>query len=250
MTMRAMMLALCCWILPVQMASSATVMLLSTGAVEPGIRIAAERFQRASGHEIRMTFQTAPEVKRRLESREVWDLAIAPPSTIDEQTRSGWLARGAVTLGRVGVGIAVRQGAPLPDIATTDSLKRAILEADTLIASRGSTGQYAESLIRKLGLFEQVEARLVRTDRGAEAMQRLASGKGRELAFGALTEIASARNEGVVLVGRLPLELQNYTTYVIAQLTQAPNTAAAAEFLRYLGTPASQADFRAQGIEE
>lgn len=232
------------------LASAATVTVLSTGAVEPGIRAAAEAFQKATGHEIRITLQTAPEVKRRLEAKEVWDLAIATPATIEEQTKAGVLVIGAVTLGRVGVGLAVRQGATPPAIATADDVKRAVLAADRVIVSRGSTGVYAESLLRKLGLFEQIVSRLVRDDRGSEAMSRLAGSTGRALAFGALTEIASARDEGVVLVGPLPADLQNYTTYAAARMQQAPTPDVAAAFLTFLNSPASMALFRARGIDQ
>jgi molybdate transport system substrate-binding protein len=250
MKKRTVLLALCSTLICTQASDAATVKLLSTGAVEPGIRAAAKRFEKATGHTVSITVQTAPEVKRHLEAREVWDLAIATPATIDEQTRAGMLESRSVTLGRVGVGIAVRQGAPLPDIATVESLKRSALEANTIFLSRGTTGQYSEGLLRKLGIFEQVEHRLIRTDRGSEAMQHLGRSKGRAIAFGALTEIVSSRSEGVVLVGRLPAEVQSYTTYVIALLKAAPQQQAAAAFLDYLGTGASQADFRAQGIQE
>lgn len=232
------------------LASAASLAVLSTGAVEPGMRAAATAFERATGHEVRLTFQTAPEVKRHLEAREVWDLAVATPATIEEQTRAGVLTEGAVKLGRVGVGIAVRQGARQPAIATADAVKQAVLAADAVFVSRGSTGVYAESLLKKLGIFEQIEGRLGREDRGSEAMHRLATTAGNGLAFGALTEIASARGEGVVLVGPLPAELQNYTTYTIARLRQAPTPDVAAAFLKYLGSAEAQALFRAEGIEK
>lgn len=231
------------------LASAATLTVLSTGAVEPGVRAAAEEFQRATGHEIRITVQTAPEVKQRLEAREVWDLAIATPATIEEQTKAGVLVNGAVTLGRVGVGLAVRQGATPPAMATVDDVKRAVLAAERVILSRGSTGVYAESLLRTLGLFEQVAPRLVREDRGSEAMRRLARSTGRAIAFGALTEIASARDEGVALVGPLPSELQNYTTYVAARMQRAQTPDVAAAFLEFLKSPASVAHFQAHGIQ-
>jgi molybdate transport system substrate-binding protein len=236
-------------ILSAQGAGAVTLNVLSTGAVEPGIRAAAEQFQRQTGHEVRLTFQTAPEVKRRLEGGEVWDLAVATPATIDEQTKAGRLVRGAVTLGRVGVGIAVRQGSPLPDIATVDGVRRAVLGAEAVIVSRGSTGVYAEELLKRMGLLPQIEARFHREERGSAAMTRVAKTGGSALAFGALTEIASARGEGVVLVGPLPAELQSYTTYSIARMRQGAASEAASAFLEYLKSDASQALFRAQGIE-
>lgn len=236
-------------LLSCQVATAATLMVLSTGAVEPGIRAAAEQFRKDTGHDIRITFQTALEVKKRLEAREVWDLAIATPATIEEQTKAGLLVDGAVTLGRVGVGIAVRKGANQPSIATVEDVKRAVLAADRVIFSRGSTGVYSEGLLRKLGLYEQIESRVVREDRGSEAMSRLARTTGNAIAFGALTEIASAREEGVVLVGPLPVDLQNYTTYTVARMQQAPTPVVAAAFLKYLNSEASLALFRARGID-
>ncbi len=237
-------------LLSCQGVNAATLTILGTGAVEPGIRSAAAAFQKATGHDVRITIQTAPEVKQRLEAREVWDLAIATPATIEEQTKAGLLIGGAVTLGRVGVGMAVRQGATQPAIATVEAIKRAVLAADAVVLSRGTTGVYSEGLLKKLGLLDQIGGRLVREDRGSEAMHRLAQGKGNELAFGALTEIASARDEGVVLVGELPAELQNYTTYTIAQMRQAPAPDVAAAFLKYLNSSAAKALFRARGIAE
>ncbi len=243
------LLALFAGLLGPHLAQSDTLRLLSTGAVEPGIVVAAQRFQ-ATGHAIDITFQTAPEVAKRLAAGEIWDLAIATPATIEQYTRSGVLTPGAVTLGRVGVGVAAREGVPPPDVSSAESLAAAALAADAVIMSRGSTGVYAESLLRKLGVYEQIEARVVRTDRGAEAMVRLAKGKGNEFALGALTEIAEHEGKGIDLVAALPETLQNYTTYVIARMNNAPNGEIATAFLAYLATPASRAEFQKAGIDQ
>lgn len=97
------------------------------------------------------------------------------------------LVSGAVMLGRVGVGLAVRQGATPPSIATVDDVRRTVLAADRVIVSRGSTGVYAEGLLRTLGLYEQIASRLAREDRGSEAMSRLARSTAGAVAFEALT---------------------------------------------------------------
>ncbi len=232
------------------LAGAATIALLSTGAVEPGIRIAAGKFEKATGHVVSITYRTAPEVREDLKMQTSWDLAIATPATVDEYTRTGLFAPGAITLGRVGVGVAVRQGAPLPDISTPEAIKRAVLDAEGVVFSRGSTGQYTESMLKALGVFERAESRIVRTARGTDAMERLKRGKDREIGFGALTEISEHTSTGIVLVGALPGELQSYTTYTIGRLTKAANAAAADAFLAYLASPAGRADFRAAGIVE
>lgn len=233
--------------LAAQPALAETLTLLSTGAVAPGITVAARQF-RATGHHFDITFLTAPEVANRLAAGEAWDLAIATPATIDQYTRSGLLASESVTLGGVGVGVAIRTGTAVPDLSSADALKAAVLAADAIIMSRGSTGIYAESLLRKLGIYEQIEARVVRTDRGAEALQRLAQGNGNELALGALTEIAEHRNAGVTLAAELPEDLQNYTTYVIARFSNSAHEEIATSFLAFLSTPASRAAFQRAGI--
>lgn len=229
---------------------AATLALLSTGAVEPGIKVAAEKFQKATGHVLNITYRTAPQVREDLKGDEPWDLAVATPATIDEYTRAGKFVPGAITLGRVGVGVAVRQGASLPDISSDEAVRNALLAAETIVFSRGSTGQYAESLLKKLGVYEKVESRIVRTERGTDAMERLKQGKGREIAIGALTEISLHTRSGVRLVGPLPADLQNYTTYTIGRLAKATNPESADAFLAYLASPESRADFRSAGIAE
>lgn len=229
--------------------SAETLRLLSTGAVEPGIKAAAEQFQNATGHTFDITYRTAPQVAEALKAGERWDLVVATPPTIELHTGAGLLAPGSVVLGRVGIGVAARRGAAKPDVSTADAVRRAVLDAEAVMFSRGSTGLYTENLLKNLGVYSQIERRIVRRDRGAEVLQRLSEGQGREIAFGALTEIAlSSREVPVDLVAPLPESLQNYTTYVIAPMSGAMKPAVATEFLKFLATPQSRAIFEDAGI--
>ena len=104
---------------------------MSGAAVEPGLLAAAEAFRQETGSNIKITFATAPEIRRRVGAGEMPDVVIAPPAVLDELAKSG-KADGTtrVLVGRVGVGVVVRDGAPKPDISTTDALKRAVLDAE------------------------------------------------------------------------------------------------------------------------
>jgi molybdate transport system substrate-binding protein len=232
------------------MAASADVKVLSAGAVEPGLQRAAEQFKRASGHEIKMQFNTAPQLAKRMAEGEVVDVLIAPPALLDEQARSGKISmQGRLALGRVGAGVVVRSDAPSPEIATTDALKRALLSADSIVYNTASTGLYLEKLFERIGIAEQIKARTTRYPRGEDVMDHIIKGRGNELGFGAITEIKLFEPKGVKLVGPLPPDIQNYTRYGAALTSNAPSADAAKAFLAYLATPEAKQIFAAAGIE-
>src|SRR5262245_15312047 len=137
-------------------ALGAEIKVLSAGAVEPGIRAAAAAYAKQSGNEVKITFNTAPEIRKRVTAGEAFDVVIAPPAALDEFAGAGKLASDRVSLGRVGVGVVVRSGAESPDISSTDAIKRSMLQADSIVFNRASTGIYLENLFKKLGLYEQI----------------------------------------------------------------------------------------------
>jgi molybdate transport system substrate-binding protein len=154
-----------------------------------------------------------------------------------------------VTVGRVGLGVAVRADAPLPDIATVDGLKRSIVESDSIVFNRASTGIYFENLLKKWGIYDQVESRTTRYADGASVMDHALKGKGREIAFGAITEILLYKEKGLRFVGPIPAEVQNYTSYVAAPMTGGSNADMVRTFVQFLGSPAGKKLFVAAGIE-
>jgi molybdate transport system substrate-binding protein len=178
---------------------------LSAGAVEPGLLRAAEQFKRASGNEIKVQFNTAPQLARRMAAGEVADILIAPPTVLDEQARNGRIStQGRLTLGRVGAGVVVRASAPNPDIATTEALKRAMLNADSIVYNTASTGLYLEKLFERIGIAEQIKAKTTHYPNGEDVMNHVIKGGGNELGFGAITEIKLFEPKSLKLVGPLP----------------------------------------------
>jgi ABC-type molybdate transport system substrate-binding protein len=132
------------------MAVAADVKVLSAGAVEPGLLRAAEQFERASGNKIKVQFNTAPQLTKRMAEGEVADILIAPPALLDEQAKNGSIStQGRLMLGRVGAGVVVRASAPNPDIATIEALKQAMLSADSIVYNTASSGLYLEKLFER-----------------------------------------------------------------------------------------------------
>lgn len=233
----------------IQGASAVEVKVLSAGALEPGMKAAAAEFQKANGHSVKITFNTAPQIRKRIADGEVHDVVVAPPAVIDEFTKTGKLGQDRAAVGRVGMGVAVRPGAPAPDISSSEALKKSVLDAESLVFNRASTGIYLENLLKKMGVYDQVEKKTTRYDDAAAVMEHVLKGKGREIGFAPITEILLHRERGLRLVGPLPADVQNYTSYAAGIMTGAASGAAAQEFVRYLATPAAKKIFAAAGIE-
>jgi len=228
---------------------AAEINVLSAGAVEPGLRAAAGAYQKASGHQVKITFNTAPEIRKRISGGEAFDVVIAPPAALEEFAGAGKLAAERASLGRVGLGVAVRPGAELPDISSTDALKRSILQADSIVFNRASTGIYLENLFKKMGIFDPILSKTTRYPDAGAVMEHVLRGKGKEIGFGPVTEILLHRDKGLVLVGPLPADVQNYTSYSAAPMTAAASAELARAFVGYLGGAESKALFVAAGVE-
>jgi molybdate transport system substrate-binding protein len=232
-----------------QQTAAADLSVLSAGAIEPGVNKAVVAFQQETGHKVRLQFNTAPQIRKRLTEGEAWEVVIAPPALLDELGRSRKLGAERVAVGRVGLGVVVRMDAPVPDIASTEALKQALLQSESLVFNRASTGIYLEGLLLKMGLWPVLEGRTTRYPDGASVMEHVLHGKGREIGFGAMTEILLYREKGLKLVGPLPAEVQNYTSYSGTVIEGAKEPEVASEFVRYLGGPVGRGLFAAAGIE-
>lgn len=229
--------------------SAAEIRVISGGAVEPGLEAFARLVRRELGHELRILYNTAPQIAKRLSAGEVYDILFSPPATIEIAVNEGrGVADTRVPVGRVGAGIIVRAGAALPDVATVDALKRALLAADSVVYNTASTGIYLDKLFAKTGIAEALKAKTTRYPTGAAVMEHVIKGKGNEIGFGAMTEIRLYETKGLRLAGPLPAEI-HYTSYEAALMTGATAAEAARGVLRHLATPAAKAAFTAGGVE-
>lgn len=224
------------------------VQVLSAGAVEPGLMAAADAYKRQTGDTVTVRFATAPALRKKIAEGDVADVLIAPPAVLNEAAAK--LAPDArAELGRVGVGVAVRDGAPKPDLSSAETLKAGVRGAESLVFNQASTGVYVEGLLQKLSLWDEAKAKTTRYPDGAAVMEHLIKGKGTEVGFGAITEIMLYRGKGLSFAGPLPAEVQNYTRYAASALAAAPNPQGARAFVRFLGSPEAKALLVANGVE-
>ncbi len=233
-----------------QAVQAAEVRVLSAGAVEPGLHAFAAMAKRETGHDLKIQFNTAPQIAKRLAANEVYDLLISPPAAVELAVKEGKVVGDTrVPVGRVGAGIIVRTGAAAPNVGTVEALKQALLAADTLVYNSASTGIYLDKLFAGWGILDQIKAKTTRYADGASVMEHVIKGSGNQIGFGAITEIKMYVPKGLQLVGPLPADVQNYTSYEAAVMNGASAGDAARAVLKLLATPAGKAAFVAAGVE-
>jgi molybdate transport system substrate-binding protein len=228
--------------------------ILSAGAVKPGLSRVADAFGAETDHTVKISFATAPSILGRLRgdtaSSKTADILIAPPSVLDDLASAGNYSVAERTLvGRIGVGMMVREDAPPPTITTVDEFKQSVLDAESLVYNQASTGIYLEGLFDRLGIGSQLLAKSTRYADFAAVLDHVSKGKGREIGFGATTVIVENAHKGVKFVGALPSEIQNYTSYLAAILPGDAVQSSAREFLHYLKSSHARSLLAAAGIE-
>ena len=224
--------------------------LISAGAVKPGLAKVIESFRRKTGSNIKISFATAPAILKQIVDGALVDIVIAPPAVLDELGKLNKVShKDRVIVGRIGVGVMVRDGATPPQIATVDEFKEALRRADSVVYNQASTGTYLEALFDRLGIAAQLAANTTRYPDFAAVLDHVSKGKGREIGLGATTVIIENSNKGVKFAGPLPGEIQNYTAYAAALTMVGAAKDPAREFLRHLTSPAARSQLAAAGIE-
>ena len=228
--------------------TAADIKVLASNGVRGALEELAPAFERATGNKLAMTFGLAAVLKRQIEAGEAFDLAILTSAGIEDLARQGKIdAASRTSIARSGVGIAVRSGAPKPDISTAEALKRALLSAKSITwAKEGASGIYFASVVEKLGIAEQLKPKLNLGASGAQVGEMIAKG---EAEMGALLINEFLAVKGVDVVGPLPPELQSYTVFYSGVSAASKNAAATKALIQFLITPAAGAVFKSKGQE-
>jgi molybdate transport system substrate-binding protein len=218
-----------------------------------GIRAAVEQlipgFEKKTGRKVKATFGSGLGTKKQVASGEAFDVPIVQPPYPEVIASGNVVANSATTLASVSVGIAVRKGAPKPDISTPDAVKRTLLAAKSIAYPDPSGGAAAgvsfEETLKKLGIAEQVASKIKRAQGGAGAMAMAAKGEA-EIGLTFLSEMA---DPGINVVGPLPREISTPTTLVGFVSAHAKDPAGAKALLEYLSSPDAAKVYKGLGME-
>jgi len=225
---------------------AAEIKVLASNGVKAALEDIAPAFQRATGHTLKIEFGLAAVLKREIEGGTAFDVAILTDAGIADLAKQGKVdAASRADVARSGVGIGIRAGAPRPDIGTTEALKRSLLAAKSVSWAReGASGVYFVSVLKRLGIADQVTAKAVLASSGAEVGALLVKGQA-ELGALLINELMAV--PGVEVAGPLPAELQSYTVFAAAAGSGSRDAAAAATLVKFLQSPAARAAFKARG---
>jgi molybdate transport system substrate-binding protein len=233
------------------MATPTKIKVLSAGAVEGPLERLVPDFMRASGHQVDIAFNTVGALQARFKGGEKTDVIILSDPAIDALEQAGAFVAGSrAALGRATTGIAVRQGASLPDISTPDAFKQTLLRARSVAATDpaagGSSGIYFAGLLKRLGIAADVTRKAVLRPTGRNVAEAVARGEA-EIGITFISEFLPIK--GTQVVGPLPAAMQFSNGYAAAIPATSAAGAVARTFVAFLTSPAAREHFKAFGLE-
>jgi molybdate transport system substrate-binding protein len=237
---------ICAWLLAAAV-NAADINVVSTQATEEAYKELVAQFEKASGHKVTTFFSGTLNVQKKLADGEPYDLIIMAGPAIDEQIKLGKAVAGSrVDVAKSGTGMAVRKGAPKPDISSVDALKRTLLTVKSIGYSTGPSGLYMLSVFEKLGIAGEVKGKLRQTPSGVFVGTLIANGD-TEVGFQQISELVHFA--GIDYVGPLPGDLQRMTMFSAGLHSGAKQADAARALVKFLTAPAAAPVIRKHGLE-
>ncbi len=232
-------------------AVAADIRVFTSGAPAEVAKVLAAKFAQDTGHRVVFTVAPPAIIRQKLANGETADMVVLPAPAIEALEKSGALRPGSrVDLARVGIGVVVRAGAPLPDISTVDAIRKMLLGARSIVypdpAGGGQTGAALARMTAQLGIADAVRPKLTLMQAIAGGVALVAKGEA-EVGMFNISEILPVK--GVSLVGPLPSELQSTITFAAAIPAGNAAPAPAQAFIKLLSDPRAREHWRAGGLE-
>jgi molybdate transport system substrate-binding protein len=225
------------------------VTLIAPGGIRAAIEQLIPGFERKTGYKVKATFGSGGGTKLQVARGDAFDVPIVQPPYQNVLDSGNVIAASAKPLASVAVGVAVRKGAPKPDISTPAAVKQMMLAAKTIsypdAAAGAAAGVSVDEALKKLGIAEQLQAKIKRAQGGAGAMALVAKG---EVEIG-LTFLSEMEDPGIDVVGPLPREISTPTSLVGFISAHAKDPAAAKALLDYLSSSDAAAVYKKQGMQ-
>jgi molybdate transport system substrate-binding protein len=219
---------------------------LAGGSMTGPLNELAPQFERASGHKLVIHFDSTPNLIK-LATSAPFDLGVVPVDVFKNAEAKARFAPGPTTdIARVGYGVAVRAGAPKPDVSTPDALKKTLLDAQSIAYLPASAaGAYVSSVFDRLGIGEAMKAKTKAQTSTGDIGKAVAKGDA-ELGVFLINVLMMS---GVELAGPFPSELQNDLVFTAAVAADTKELDAAKAFIAFLKMPAAVVALKAKGME-
>lgn len=206
----------------------------SGGSGDPALEYVAAAFEKETGHVVKITYDN--DLAEAEDA--VFDVVVAATDALNRQFRpTGRVEPGGIPVGRIGLGVAIRAGAPVPQIGSMDLLIQELQQARAFMVTTHSSGLHLEAAFARLGLFDLIAPKLERFANGPLLMDRLLAGHGKEFAILGMNQIKRYEGRGLVLVGAAPEEVQHYIEFVAVPMAASSRKEIAWDFARFCGGP-------------
>jgi molybdate transport system substrate-binding protein len=231
-------------------AGAVEIHVFTAGAVQEAERALAADFAHMTGNKVSFTVGTVGQIQEKLKAKAPADVIVVSAAALTQLEKAGEVrAASAMDLGRIGIGVGVKEGAPIPDIATPEKFKETMLKAKSITymdpAEGASSGIATAKIMKDLGIAGDMAGKTKLTKAGYSA-DRVASGEV-EIAIQNVSEIVPVK--GVKLAGMLPEPLQVYTAYAAGVATNSVAPKEATDFIRFLARGQSAARWKEAGVE-
>ncbi len=233
--------------------STAEVRVLATTAMKTVFEELSPRFQAASGSRVSASFGPSVQVEKRLAEGEAADVAVLTIAAANDMLARGKLLAGSlVDIARSGLGVAVRRGAPKPDISSAEAFKRALLAAKSIAVSKpvgaGLSGAHMAKVFQDLGIADAIAVKIKYGTGGVSGLVGLIIERGEaEIGVQQIAELKAV--PGVDFIGPLPSELQSVTPFAAAIAAAAQNAEGGRKLIAFLTTPAAKRVIEAKGLQ-
>jgi molybdate transport system substrate-binding protein len=218
--------------------------LVNQGALS-GVRDLAAGYEKATGHKVVIDFVGVPEQAEKIKTDAPGDIVVNFMPAFDDLVKGGKVIGPVVEFARAGNGVAVKAGAPKPDISTAEGFKRAMLNAKSIGHSNGGTGPYNTRLFQKLGIYEQIKDK-IKIVTGKLVAVAVAEG---EVEIGIQQTNVIQPVAGTTYLGPLPPELIEYGHFGVALRNVSKNEAVARDLIKFMTSPEGAALVRKSAME-
>ena len=245
---RSVALAAVVLLAPVAGSQAAEIRVLATGAMSEAFKEIVPQFERASGHKLTVSYAASPVVIKRIEGGEAFDVAIAVSGPMNDAAKQGFLRAGErPAVSSVGLGAAVRAGAPKPDMGSPEAFKRTLVNAKSVaILPESVNGKHFINVFERIGLGEEMKAKIKPQKEPPQVAEAVAKGEA-DLAL--LVSNLLIGIPGVDYAGLVPAEFQQTLVFTAAVGSKAKEAEAASAFIKHLRSPAAVAVIKAHGME-
>jgi molybdate transport system substrate-binding protein len=232
-------------------AAADDIRVLSVGAVQNAVKALAGDFEKESGHHVVLTIGSPVVVMQKIKDGEVFDAVIASEPAMDALDRDGTVnPESRVRLANTGIGVAVREGAPVPDLSTPEAFKAALLAAKSVVYGdptlANQSGEKVEKILAKTGILDALKLKLRVVPGQAASQEMIAKG---EVEMGLYNVSEIPEGKGLKLAGPVPATLQISTTYEGGLMSDGAVPLAARAFVRFLASPDARAKWLAAKLE-